>query len=293
MSEFEVRDLNPVLGAEISGIDLSQELDAETVARLRSTFDDRGVLVFRGLELAPEDQAYIAGLLVGATAPADRAAAEANSVDLRRAVLEQGRGWLRPDGPAALPQRLDVGRHAGPAPVALRARGGPAVGADHLREHRSTPGPPCPTALKARVEGLEAEQATGQRQRADDNDELLKATHEATRTTVKPIGWIHPRTGRPILYVSEMVTTRIMGMEPEASEELLQELFAHLYGDPANFYQHDWRVGDLLIWDNLATQHGRPNLTREAPERTLRKVIAPKPNFTMAKPKFEGASASS
>jgi taurine dioxygenase len=81
-------------------------------------------------------------------------------------------------------------------------------------------------------------------------------------------------------------------MEPEASEALLQELFAHLYGDPANFYQHDWHARDLLIWDNLSTQHGRPNLTREAPERTLRKVISPLPTITMAKPTFEPAPAS-
>ena len=292
MAEFEVRDLNPVLGAEISGIDLSSQLDADTVARLRATFDDRGVLLFRDLELAAEDQAYIAGLLVGPTAPADRASAEANSsiyadpysnkveggyAPTGRLLYHSDSMWADTPGQLLSLYGLEVGQPSVPTTFVSTVYAWATL----------------PAALKDRVAGLEAEQATGQRQRADDNDELLKATHDATRTTVKPIGWTHPRTGRPILYVSEMVTTRIMGMEPDASEELLQELFAHLYGDPANFYQHEWRAGDLLIWDNLATQHGRPNLTREAPERTLRKVIAPKPDYKMAKPKFEGASASS
>ena len=55
---------------------------------------------------------------------------------------------------------------------------------------------------------------------------------------------------------------------------LLDELFAHLY-DPAHMYEHTWQQGDLVVWDNLATQHGRPDVQFEGPARTLRKTFSP------------------
>ena len=97
------------------------------------------------------------------------------------------------------------------------------------------------------------------------------------RSTTKPVGFQHPRTGRTILYVSQMMTSEIAGLPFDESEELLETLFSYLY-DPAHSWQHDWRNGDLVLWDNLAVQHARPNVTLEGPARTLRKVIAPVPN---------------
>ena len=55
-----------------------------------------------------------------------------------------------------------------------------------------------------------------------------------------------------------------------SSDELLDAVFAHLY-QPANVYEHNWRIGDFVVWDNLALQHGRrsnPNTVR----RSLRRV---------------------
>jgi taurine dioxygenase len=53
------------------------------------------------------------------------------------------------------------------------------------------------------------------------------------------------------------------------SDALLEELFAVLY-DPAHIYDHHWRAGDLVIWDNLAVQHARAAFGT-AP-RTLQRV---------------------
>ena len=59
-------------------------------------------------------------------------------------------------------------------------------------------------------------------------------------------------------------------------EELLQELFAHLYTN-ANVVHHQWSKGDLAAWDNLAVQHGRPNVQLDSPTRTLRRATVPPP----------------
>jgi taurine dioxygenase len=64
---------------------------------------------------------------------------------------------------------------------------------------------------------------------------------------------------------------------------------------PAFVYEHAWENGDLVAWDNLAVQHARPNLTRDGPVRTLRKVFAPMPERISQKahPKFAPAASGS
>ena len=91
----------------------------------------------------------------------------------------------------------------------------------------------------------------------------------------------HPRAVHPVithdtwsgdaaLMVSEQQTDRILDWPADRSENMLQALFTLLYR-PDNVYEHEWRQSDLLVWDNLALQHGRPALTHEG-ERTLRRV---------------------
>ncbi len=66
-----------------------------------------------------------------------------------------------------------------------------------------------------------------------------------------------------------MQTDRILDLpEPEAGA-LLEELLAHLYR-PEHLYEHDWRPGDFLFWDNWSLQHARPDGDEN---RTLRRVV--------------------
>jgi taurine dioxygenase len=144
-----------------------------------------------------------------------------------------------------------------------------------------------PPHLRARVEGLHAVHATGQVY-SRGGDDLLKPEREHEQSTVKPIAFRHPRTGKTILYVSQMNTSEIVELPPDESEELLQALFAHLY-DPAVLYEHEWRTGDLVVFDNLAMQHARGNVELDGPERTLRKVTAPVPKLVAERPRFTNA----
>ncbi len=74
------------------------------------------------------------------------------------------------------------------------------------------------------------------------------------------IDMTHPKTGQPLLFVTEHHTDRIEGFGPSESADLLRRLFAHVYA-PQRQYEHIWRLGQLVIWDNYAVQHAR---TREA-----------------------------
>jgi alpha-ketoglutarate-dependent taurine dioxygenase len=75
--------------------------------------------------------------------------------------------------------------------------------------------------------------------------------------------------------VCEQCTLEVCDLSAAESEDLLEVLFAAIYA-PEYTLEHDWRQGDLVIWDNLAVQHGRADVTTEGPARTLRKIFAPK-----------------
>jgi len=83
-----------------------------------------------------------------------------------------------------------------------------------------------------------------------------------------PLLLTHPVTGARILYVTAMQTDSVVGLTEDESESLLERLWSELYA-PDNVYEHEWQVGDLLVWDNLALQHARGAVTGR---RTLRRV---------------------
>jgi taurine dioxygenase len=69
-----------------------------------------------------------------------------------------------------------------------------------------------------------------------------------------PIARSHPRTGRKCLYVMRDDCTGLEGVELEEAEALIAALADHIV-KPAFIYRHQWRPGDLLMWDNCTVQH--------------------------------------
>lgn len=80
-----------------------------------------------------------------------------------------------------------------------------------------------------------------------------------------PIIRTHPNTGRKALFLGRRLNAYIVGCSVAESEELLDALWAHTTNDEF-VYRHDWRVGDLVVWDNRCTMHRRdgfdPNCRR-------------------------------
>ncbi len=82
------------------------------------------------------------------------------------------------------------------------------------------------------------------------NDEQKRKVPPATH----PVVIAHPHTGTPIVFVNHGTTERIVELPEDESQALVDELCGHIV-KPAFVYTHRWRVGDLLIWDNIQTQH--------------------------------------
>ena len=287
---LRIREITHDFGASIEGWSPEDDLDNAGVELLRDAFDEFQVLVLRDVEVPSDAQQCLCGLLVGNDAPADRAAAVANTHLYSTRVSNKdedgnapyGRLLFHADGMwSESPQELLslYGENVEPPSVPTIF-----VSASRAWERLSND-------LRTRIDGRAALQSTGQRNRGGyDESELLQAQRTAERSRVTRIPVAHPRTNKPILYVSQMMTTGIEGLPADESEKLLDELFAVLY-DPVHAFEHDWRARDLVVWDNLAVQHARGVVTEQGPERSLRKVSAPRPaevlRASVEKPRFD------
>jgi taurine dioxygenase len=82
-----------------------------------------------------------------------------------------------------------------------------------------------------------------------------------------------PHTGSQALFVSEFNTSHFVELGPDSAEgeELLQTLFAKMY-DESNIYTHHYDVGDVVVWNNLSTQHARVTRVDHNP-RTFRRLV--------------------
>jgi len=116
-----------------------------------------------------------------------------------------------------------------------------------------------PAELRARAEALDADfvaPATEvQSLRACDTRPEHQLLHER-----RPVVQRHPATGQPYVAVNEMQTAGILDVEPADGKAMLEALFGVLYR-PENLYEHRWMTGDIVIWDNLALQHARGDLS--------------------------------
>ncbi len=86
-----------------------------------------------------------------------------------------------------------------------------------------------------------------------------------------PTIYRNPHNGRDCLWVSELQAACINDMDWEASRDLLHETYDHLYR-PEHVFEHRWRNGDIIIWDNIALQHARGSL-KGCGRRVLQRVI--------------------
>lgn len=281
-SRLEAVDLTPGFGAEIRGLQTDAPLDADDRRFVRQVFDDRGIVLIRGLSIERPYQVFLAQLVHGEQDLSDEAVAAgaakqstfyiSNKLDgaaapFGRLMFHSDMMWS--DSPFTV---LSLYGEEVEPPVA------PTVFASVTNGWKR-----LPNDLRARVEGREAVQVTGpegfgDRRKGDQDGDLVQPQRDRVLSVTTPVGHRHPRTGQTLLYVSQGMTKEIVGLPVDEGEALLEELFAQLYA-PTNTWQHEWLPGDLVMWDNLAVQHARPDVSVDGPVRTLRKAAWPIPEW--------------
>ena len=123
-----------------------------------------------------------------------------------------------------------------------------------------------PAALRERLKGLHAEHVYDYSSAQRDK----KVRDENAARSVHPILRIHDESGEPALYVSRLMTERIVELPEAESDALLGELYDAIDAFPS-FYEHQWSVGDTVIWDNRSVSHSRNDF--DASERRLLKRV--------------------
>lgn len=120
--------------------------------------------------------------------------------------------------------------------------------------------------MKERIEGLRALNTYdyGTTQAAE------KQSTEGAPTVIHPVVRTIPETGRKALFISRLMTDRIIGLPESESRQLLDELLEHCE-QPRFIYEHRWRKRDLLIWDNRCVLHARTDFDPTA-RRLLKRV---------------------
>ncbi|MBM3538180.1 MAG: taurine dioxygenase, partial [Alphaproteobacteria bacterium] len=246
---LDVRPLSGAIGAEIHGVDLSCELDDETVAAIRHAWLDHLVIFFRDQTLTPAQFLALAGRF---GQPVEYPFVKGIEgfpevtpvIKLAHETMNFGGVWHSDTAYLETP----------PQGTLLIAREVPPAGGDTLFSSQYRAYETLSEGMRRLLDGLigvnESAKADATRTREDGKDGTVKKRFVAEHPVVRT----HPETGRRALYVNIGHTTRFAGMTEAESAPLLGFLFQHQIR-PEFTCRFSWRPGSIAFWDNRCAQH--------------------------------------
>jgi len=241
---FSVTPLEP-FGALVD-IDLREPLNAGQQEEMRALRLQHQLLLFRGQRLSMAEQERVMryfGPIV--TDPTDRL--EYVSRDHPKGQLGDGRLTFHIDLLFTTDPLLGLALHALEVDEGMTSTDFASCRDAYRR---------LPEELKQKLFGLQAVHCLAPDPEGCARDQSPPAFFpRALHQLVTP----HPVSGEKLLWASEQQTEYITGLPRGESDALLDGLYAYLYA-PENRHSHSWRTGDIVIWDNLSLQHGRPTV---------------------------------
>jgi taurine dioxygenase len=265
-------DSGAPFGAKVSGLTLAHLEDAGVRKALFELWIDRGVILFRG-ESTPQMHVALSrcfGILEQHPFPESREAEHPELVKVKfypddgTAYEVDGRavgGWLPWHSDLVYTDTINRGGIL--RPIQLPQSGGLTGFIDQIAAYER-----LPQRLKDRIDDLNvvyvmdlnAEHMRFARpksvrflQGARSFDNIMRREYQYSRI-LHPMVYRQAETGRKVLNVSPWFATGIYEIGGPPGEALLAEVIEHCT-DEANAYFHDWRMGDMLLWDNWRTLH--------------------------------------
>jgi len=275
------RKLHPLFAAETSPIDLRAARDRETLERIRAGMEEHAVLVFRNQSLSVQDQLDFAQRLDGRLHTktgisalvknrlGDVPVGDISNIgpdgkilpadDRRRMYSLANRLW-HTDGSFQDP----AGRYS-----MLYACVLPQVRSDTQFADMRAAYDTLDEETKEMLAGLTVHHSIAYSRQmlgftfSNEEQEILKGA-------VHPMIRVNPRTKRRSVYVASHAN-RIMEWPIAEGRLLIWDLISEAT-QPQSIYSHEWKVGDLVIWDNLATMHRGTRFDDSKYHRELRRV---------------------
>jgi taurine dioxygenase len=275
--DIQVTPLSRACGAEIKGVDLTKPLTIEVVKTIQDAWDKHLVLVFRGQQVSQDDQLRFAsyfgdlglrkrapeklrsrteGILQDSNKDSDKVLLVSNiKVDGKPiGAFGEGEFWFHIDsGYTPRPYKYTF----------LYALELPSTGGNTMFSNMYKAYEAVPVALKQKLNGRKALHIHeyNRSKQAGSSGDISEIPHH-----FHPLFITHPGTGRKTLFVDRLMTTRIEGMDAAESDAILDQLYE--IGERREFiFEHVWKLGDFLMWDNRCTIHARTDFPKE--ERRL------------------------
>lgn len=269
------------IGAEVRGVDLTQPLDEATRAEIYRLWLKHLILLFRGQELSQE-QLIQATLVFGEQAKSNRKAdllpsgwakllpgimlisnIRENGVPIGN--LPDGEMWFHHD---------TIHRKVPHKATLLYSVEIPSWGGNTVFSNLMAAYDALPADLKQAIEGRQVFNAFnyGSVKKGDPNATAARssAIHPAVR--------ICPDNGRKAIYIDRLMSQNIVDMPEAESEAILNRIYDFIEQDEF-CYDHVWKKGDVLMWDNRTSVHARRDFpaheTRLMWRTTLADTVAP------------------
>jgi taurine dioxygenase len=269
-------------GAEIANIDISRPVsdrDAETIYR---AFLEHQVIFFRNQEITPTDQRRVCSIFgeVGSyNRPKDRQHPKhaSDEIMLISNVVEDGKViGAHPDG--EMMWHTDTPYLATPhKATTLYSVEVPSVGGNTKFSNQYAVYEALPDNLKSELQGKTA-------MNCYEFGTTVKTFDKYDRESVPhhphPVLRKHPETGKTATYVCPLMTEEIIGMDEEESKNILSLIYS-MQAEDRFIYEHIWKVGDMIIWDNRCLLHARTDFPKEQ-RRLLRRVTVSDEHAVMA-----------
>jgi len=274
-ARLDVVPLSPHIGAEIRGFDLRETPDDATVQAIYQAWLDHLVIVFPDQKLSQEDLIRATGFFgeIGELhrPPKYRPPGFAKmlpGIMLISNIRENGEpiGAL-PDGEMMFHHDMIHAEVPSKATL-LYSVEIPSAGGNTLFASGYAAYDTLDPAIRSRLEGRKAmhHYNYGSTQKGDSRGT------EAFGECAHPVFRTHDDTGRKAVYVNRLMTVGIVDMPQAESEPLLDAVFDH--AEKREFvYEHVWRVGDLLLWDNRCSSHARTDFPATARRLMLRTTV--------------------
>jgi taurine dioxygenase len=255
MREYNLEQITPTIGAEISNIDLSQDLSEEKLDQIYQDLIDYKVIFFRNQEISPKNHIALAKSF-GEIEPPHPVYPHVK--DFPEIVLLENDANNPPDTDE---WHTDVTFKSDPAFASiLYSKIIPPSGGDTLWCSLSAIYEALPDDTKKYLETLRAVHDMGSFRNNfidDDNEKSAQNVNEGFQkfgNAIHPMVKVHPISKNKLLYINPGFTSQIVGMNMTDSNNLLTYLF-NFMNKPEFQIRFKWSANTIAIWDNRCTMH--------------------------------------
>jgi taurine dioxygenase len=272
---FDTRELGPLVGLAIAGLDMSKPVAAQIETELKQLFLEYKILCFRDQALSLDQQVAFTrmwGTPLEHTMDGHMQAGAENKVQIASNAGPDGRpngkhpdvtamrwhtdrSWRKEPALATILHGIEVPREGGDTPFC-----------DAAAAYRA-----LPDSRKAELEPLKVIHSVEYSRRAAGGPPATEYELRIGPPVAHPLVRRHPETGEPALFLGSHAW-KIEGMRESAGRALIDELTAYMTQDRF-VYAHKWHRGDLLIWDNRCLLHRATPYDTTKELRTMHRTV--------------------